>query len=63
MATIDLYRPYQQKCLIWKSEVLPFERHVVRLECCGQKGELSDDHIVGLDGFMWLVLAPEPYVI
>ena len=60
VATVDLSRAYWQKCLLFTSGVLPFGRHVLRIECLGRQGALSNDQILAIDGFLWLVIPDQP---
>lgn len=53
-ASLDLSRRYEQKCLLFMSDLLPFGDHVLRIECCGQRGAASVDQKLMIDGFLWL---------
>ena len=58
---VDLSRLYRQKCTVFTSGQLPFGRHVLRIECCGQRGALSSGgQSLSIDGFLWLGPAGKP---
>ena len=58
-SNIDLSRDYEQQCVLFKSELLQPGRHTLRIECCGQRGALSDDQTLAVYGLLVLALPQE----
>ena len=57
-ATLDLSDSYSQSALVWRSDILPYGSHSLKVTCLGQGGNVSQNAtVLSVAGF-WTQTAP-----